>query len=128
MDVFQDAINAAKSVMAQHIEALNNRDEHALLNTLHFPHHRLSGTRLKTWPAGAEYFADFKARAGSDWGYSEAHVLAVLGASTDKVHLDVEIRRFRPDGTLIKSFKSLWVFVQVDGRWGAAFRSSFAGD
>ena len=47
MDRFETEIEAAKAVMAQHITALNARDEDALLQTLHFPHHRL-GTLMPT--------------------------------------------------------------------------------
>ena len=83
MDKFETEIEAAKAVMAQHITALNARDEDALLQTLHFPRHHLSGADLKTWPDGAAYFADFKTRAGSEWGYSEAEVVKVLRASSE---------------------------------------------
>ena len=45
----QQAIDAAFAVMAAHIEALNRRDQIAIATTLHFPHLRLSGTKLTIW-------------------------------------------------------------------------------
>ena len=45
----QQAIDAAFAVMAAHIEALNRRDQIAIAATLHFPHLRLSGTKLTIW-------------------------------------------------------------------------------
>jgi len=35
--------------MAAHVEALNAGNESALTATLHFPHYRLSGKKLKAW-------------------------------------------------------------------------------
>ena len=114
--------------MDAHIDALNRRDQAALVATLHFPHFRLSGTDLKMWETPDDYFADFRARAGSNWGHSTAEVSSVLDASETKVHLDVKISRLDQDGNLLKSFQSLWVMIHENGVWAAKFRSSFAGD
>lgn len=37
------------AVLDDDIAALNARDEAALVATLHFPHYRLSGGRMKVW-------------------------------------------------------------------------------
>ena len=120
------AIEAAHQVMAAHISALNSRDQAAIAATLHFPHARLSGTRLKVWETPDSYFADFLARAGGDWDHSSFEDIRLVRAAPDKVHLDAEIRRFAADGSLITSFRSLWVITHEKGRWAAKMRSSFA--
>ncbi|MEM7378325.1 MAG: hypothetical protein AAF460_12570 [Pseudomonadota bacterium] len=120
------ATQHALAVMDAHIAALNARDATALAATLHFPHHRLSGTTWKTWETAEHYFADFLARAGDGWARSEAGDIAVVGVSENKVHLDVEIRRFDADDALLTAFRSLWVIVDIDGVWAAKVRSSFA--
>ena len=120
------AIDAAHQVMDAHIRALNSRDQAALAATLHFPHVRLSGTRLKVWETEETYFADFLARAGGDWHRSSFEDIRLVRAAPDKVHLDAEIRRFTVDGRLITSFRSLWVITHENGRWAAKMRSSFA--
>ncbi|MEM6303926.1 MAG: hypothetical protein AAF744_04355 [Pseudomonadota bacterium] len=117
---------AARAVMAAHIAALNARDERALIETLHFPHYRLSGTALKIWDTPDVYFADFRARAGSAWARSEAVDIRLQQAAANKVHLDVEIRRFDGQGARLAAFRSLWVFTLEEARWAAKFRSSFA--
>ena len=122
----QLAIKAAQAVMTAHIDALNRRDRAAIAATLHFPHVRLSGTRLKTWDDQTSYLADFLARAGASWHRSEFADIRVVRASSDKVHLDAEIRRFAADGSLITSFRSLWVITCEAERWAAKMRSSFA--
>ncbi len=125
-DITDRAVAAAKAVMQAHITALNSRDQAAIAETLHFPHVRLSGTTLKIWDSEDTYFADFLARAGGDWHHSAFADIRLLRAAADKVHLDAEIRRFAADGSLITSFRSLWVITCEAGRWAAKMRSSFA--
>ena len=125
-DITDRAVAAAKAVMQAHITALNSRDQAAIAATLHFPHLRLSGTTLKIWDSEDTYFADFLARAGGDWHHSAFADIRLLRAAADKVHLDAEIRRFAADGSLITSFRSLWVITCEAGRWAAKMRSSFA--
>ena len=125
-DITDRAVAAAKAVMQAHITALNSRDQAAIAATLHFPHVRLSGTTLKIWDSEDTYFADFLARAGGDWHPSAFADIRMLRAAADKVHLDAEIRRFAADGSLITSFRSLWVITCEAGRWAAKMRSSFA--
>ncbi len=122
----QPAIDAALAVMERHIAALNDGNASGLAATLHFPHFRLSGAVLKTWDGPEHYLSDFRQRAGGDWSYSQFHDIRVLQASSNKVHLDAEIRRFRADDSIITCFRSLWVLVEINGVWAAKFRSSFA--
>jgi hypothetical protein len=62
----ETAIKAAMSVLDDHIAALNARDEKALIATLHFPHYRLTGGKMKVWEKPDGYLKDFYARAGRD--------------------------------------------------------------
>jgi hypothetical protein len=122
----QAAIAAARDVMHRHVAALNARDENALAATLHFPHYRLTGGRLKVWEGPETYFADFISRAGDGWSHTMWNYLAPVAASADKVHLDVSFTRYREDGSALGTFRSLWVIARVDSRWAAQLRSSFA--
>ena len=122
----QLAIKAALAVMTAHIEALNRRDRAAIAAALHFPHVRLSGTKLKIWDDQTSYLADFLSRVGASWHHSEFADISIVRASSDKVHLDVEVRRFDADDRLLTRFRSLWVLTEENGRWAAKMRSSFA--
>lgn len=122
----KDAKQHALDVMAEHIAALNDRDEDRLAATLHFPHFRMSEAELKIWETPQDYFSDFSARAGSNWGWSEATDIVIVDSSETKVHLDVLIRRYDQNDTLLTEFRSLWVMANRGGHWAAAFRSSFA--
>jgi len=112
--------------MDAHIEALNKRDARAIARTLHFPHHRLVGVEWKTWETAEQYFEDFLSRAGSDWRRSSFEDIKVVDASANKVHLDVEVRRYDARDSLMIQFRSLWVITEIDGVWAAKVRSSFA--
>jgi hypothetical protein len=122
----ETAINAAMAVLDAHIAALNARDERALIATLHFPHFRLTGGRMKIWERPDSYLKDFYARAGEDWHHSAWDFRNVIAAGPDKVHLDVQFTRYRADNSAIGSFRSLWIVSKLDGRWSAQVRSSFA--
>jgi len=122
----QPAIDAGLMLMETHINALNNHDAKAIAETLHFPHHRLSGTAWKTWETAEHYFEDFLDRAGSDWKRSEFNDIKVIDSSANKIHLDAEISRYDATDKLITRFRSLWVIIEIDGIWAAKVRSSFA--
>lgn len=114
------------TVLDDHIAALNARNEGALVATLHFPHFRLTGGRMKVWERPDSYLEDFHARAGKDWHHSAWDFRNVIAAGPDKVHLDVQFTRYRADNSVIGRFRSLWIVSKLDGRWAAQARSSFA--
>jgi len=123
---YADEVAAALAVLDEHIRALNARDEKALIATLHFPHYRLTGGKMRTWERSDNYLEDFYARAGGDWHHSAWDFKNAIAASADKVHLDVQFTRYRADNTPIGSYRSLWVVAKIGGRWAAQCRSSFA--
>src|SRR6266478_1267787 len=59
------AVGAALAVLDRFMAALNAGDELALLETLHFPHYRLAGGRVRVWDQPGAYLGDFLARAGA---------------------------------------------------------------
>jgi hypothetical protein len=57
-----EAIAAAMDVLDRHLAALNSGDAVALAQTLHFPHYRLAGGRMKIWERPETYLQDFRPR------------------------------------------------------------------
>jgi len=121
-----EAVTAALAVLDAHIAALNSREQTAVVATLHFPHIRLRGTKLKIWETEDSYFADFLARAGGNWHHSTFADIRVVRAAASKVHLDAEIRSSTGEDELLTSFRSLWVITNESGCWAAKMRLSFA--
>ena len=99
--------------------ALNAGDEPALLATLHFPHYRLAGGRMRVWDQPGAYLGDFLARAGADWHHSAWDFRHVIAAGLAKVHLDVQFTRYRADNSVIGSFRSLWIVTEDGGALGS---------
>ena len=124
----QEAICAARRVMQEHVTALNARDPDAVAATLHFPHFRLSGGKVKIWERPDRYLEDFHARAGDTWGHTEWGRLEVLQVSESKVHFEVRVDRFDKSGAPLVSFLSLWVITRINEVWAAQMRSTFAQD
>jgi hypothetical protein len=122
----QAAADSALSVLDRFMAALNAGDEPALLATLHFPHYRLAGGRMRVWDQPGSYLGDFRARAGADWHHSDWDFRNIIAAGPAKVHLDVQFTRYRSDNSVIGAFRSLWIVTEYGGRWAVAGRSSFA--
>lgn len=120
------AVAGAMAALDAHMAALNARDEAALAATLHFPHYRLTGGRMKVWESPDSYFSDFRDRAGGDWHHSAWDFRRVIAAGPQKVHVDVQFTRYRADGSPLGHYRSLWVMSCLNGRWAAQVRSSFA--
>jgi hypothetical protein len=126
-DNYESEIAEAMAVLDRHLVALNAKDATALAETLHFPHYRLAGTRMRVWETPDTYFSDFLARAGEGWHHTRWDFRNVISAGRDKVHIDLQFTRFRADGSSLGSFRSIWVMTSVGGKWAAHLRSSFAG-
>lgn len=122
-----NSVAAALEVLDRHFAALNAGDAAAVADTLHFPHYRLAGVRMQVWENPATYLDDFRARAGEAWHHSAWNFRNIIAASADKVHFDVQFTRYRADGSVLGSYRSLWVVTRINGRWAAQLRSSFAG-
>ena len=82
-------VKEAKAVMDRHMAALNDKDPDALAATLHFPHYRFTGGKMKIWEAPQSYLADFFARAGEGWHHSAWDFVTPIASGPDKVPLDV---------------------------------------
>ena len=122
-----NSVAAALEVLDRHFAALNAGDAAAVADTLHFPHYRLAGVRMQVWENPTNYLDDFRARAGEAWHHSAWNFRNIIAASEDKVHFDVQFTRYRADGSVLGSYRSLWVVTRINGRWAAQLRSSFAG-
>ena len=131
------ALAALEGFMA----ALNARDASALYDLLHVPHVRISGnaaaargggrvSNVAIWADRAEleatYLRDFYDRAGPGWDHTVLDSTEVLHTSEKKVHVLIQFTRCDKDGAAIGTFRSLWIMVFANGRWGAQARSSFA--
>ena len=133
---------AIMDVLDRYMDALNALDLEAHVATYHFPHYRHASGEIAVWEGAvaalpilrvpeADRLRAVRGALEPDWDRSEwVHRIIVQG-DDKKVHVVTRFDRLRADGSVIKSFDSLYVMVLepgIDGTpvWGIRGRSSFA--
>lgn len=110
-------------------QAFNDRDADAMIAEMHFPHMRLARTEFQTWPTSEDFRAPqddmTKALVAEGWHTTITKSITAVQAGPEKVHLVIRQSRQRKDGTEYNGFDTLWIFTNIDGKWGVQFRSSF---
>ncbi len=128
MDTTAD-ITAARAVMEGFMEAFNAEDAEALRTRwFHFPHVRLHSGKVSVMERPEDLHVWVWNREGqaTDWARTAWDYVEVIDAGPNKVHFRVQFTRYRPDGSAIGSYKSLYIVTNKDGRWGIEARSSWA--
>lgn len=122
------AEHEVQAVLDAYMEAFNRLDMPAWEATLHFPHYRLAGGAMRVLEApGAQDGAALRQRLeASGWHHSAWERRVIVHLAADKAHVDTRFVRYRPDGSVLAAFDSLYVLTKEHGRWGVKLRSSFA--
>ena len=125
----RDAAAGAVEVVERYMAAFNARDEEAWASTLHYPHLRLAGGALRTFPAREDYlaafdFAEFAARLG--WDSSEWESIDAVQVGAAGVNVALRATRRDAKGAPLSTFDTLYLVTRENGRWGVRARSSFA--
>lgn len=139
-DAERDA--AVMSVLDRYMDGLNALDLETHVSTYHFPHYRHASGKVILWQDSleampilgvpkAERLPALRAALESDWVRSEWTRRDIVQADAHKVHVVTRFDRLRADGSVIKSFDSLYVLTLAEDdagalRWGIKGRSSFA--
>ncbi|MDA0595720.1 MAG: hypothetical protein O2974_01745 [Chloroflexi bacterium] len=121
----QDAIET----FTRWAQSFNDRDADAMIAEMHFPYMRLAGTEFQMWPTSEDFRAPqddmTKALISEGWHTTVTKSVTAAQAGPEKVHLVIRQSRQRKDGSEYNGFDTLWIFTNIDGRWGVQFRSSF---
>jgi hypothetical protein len=108
------------------MSAWNARDADGVRASFNFPHVRFASGKVRVLSAEDVNDGMYAGAALSEWGRSAWLRREVIHAGADKVQLDTRFARFRPDGSLISAFDSIYIVTLQDGRWGVQGRSSYA--
>ncbi len=130
------------AVLDRYMDGLNALDIETHVSAYHFPHYRHASGEITVWASAqeampilrvprAERRAALRAALEPEWDRSEWTRRDIVQASADKVHVATTFVRLREDGSVIKTFDSLYVMTleanaEGDLRWGIKGRSSFA--
>lgn len=125
------------AVLDRYLDALNVLDLEGHVSTYHFPHYRHASGKIVIWQSAEEAVpllrgprserrAALRAALEPDWHRSEWRRRDIVQGDLEKVHVVTRFDRLREDGSVIKSFDSLYVMTYESGRWAVKGRSSFA--
>lgn len=128
---------AIMRVLDRYMDALNALDLEGHVATYHFPHYRHASGKIVIWQTArealpgldlpaAERRAALRAVLEPDWDRSEWTRRDIVQGDDKKVHVVTQFARLRADGSVIKTYDSLYVMTLESGRWGIKGRSSFA--
>ena len=128
---------AVMAVLDQYLDSLNQLDMEGHVATYHFPHYRHASGTIVVWRNALEANPVLAAPAEQrrqrlravlepEWHRSEWLQREIVQGDDRKIHVVTRFARLREDGSVIKTFDSLYVMTHQDGRWGIKGRSSFA--
>jgi len=117
------------AVLDDFMTSFSGRDPVGHAETYHFPHFRLAGGVMRSWPTAEDAIRDhealFKTLPATGWYKSVWLDRQIITLSDTKVHVNTRFQRLRADGSEIGAYNSLYVLIKQDGRWGIKMRSSF---
>jgi hypothetical protein len=123
------AAQAAIAVVEAYMKAFNDRDEEAWTATFNYPHLRLAGGGVKTWPRREDYLADFDFAAFAErygWQRSEWDSIEAVQVAADGVNVAMRATRRDAAGAPLSTFDTFYLVTRENGHWGVRARSSFA--
>ena len=122
------SIAAAMAVLDRFMAAFSASDVAGVRAAFNFPHVRFHDGKVTMFVNTDDYnMAFFHGTADAkEWDRSDWDERRVINAGTDKVHFDTQFSRLRADGTVIASYRSVYIVTKIDGKWGIQGRSSFA--
>ena len=111
---------AVRNTIYHYFSSLNAKDLQGVSVACHFPHFRVMGNNtVYEWKTADDLFTWFQSHVSDDgWGYSELDELTLEKFSDHKYHASLKFGRYQADGTLIGNYKSLYIVIFKDGRWG----------
>ena len=111
---------AVRNTIDHYFSSLNAKDLQGVSVACHFPHFRVMGNNtVYEWKTADDLFTWFQSHVSDDgWGYSELDELTLEKFSDQKYHASLKFGRYQADETLIGNYKSLYIVILKDGRWG----------
>ena len=111
---------AVRNTIDHYFSSLNAKDLQGVSVACHFPHFRVMGNNtVYEWKTADDLFTWIHINVYDDgWDYSELGELTMEKFSDHKYHASLKFGRYQADGALIGNYKSLYIVILKDGRWG----------
>ncbi|GGC69600.1 hypothetical protein [Undibacterium terreum] len=126
-DQRQQIHSACMETLDKFMAALNAYDAAAMDATMHFPHLRFAGGKMKIYETAGSNPMDLfnKLRLEDNWKYSRWEQRELIQFNENKAHYALSYTRYRADGSVIGVYESLYIMTRADGDWRIQARSSF---
>lgn len=124
-----DPVTQARAAMDGFMAAFNARDADAIRSIwFHFPHIRFHSNKVTIMATPADYtnLVWTSQTQSKGWGHTKWDYVEVIDSGEEKVHFRVQFTRYRADGSVLGTYKSLYIVTRIDGRWAIQGRSSWA--
>lgn len=125
----KDIVESARKALDGYFDAINaERVQEIKDRWFHFPHVRFHSGKISVMQTPDDFWSPALRRQGqtAEWGYTKWDYQEPIDAGPEKVHFRVQFSRYRKDGSLLGSYKSLYIVTFLNGRWAIQGRSSWA--
>ncbi|HEX2463851.1 MAG TPA: hypothetical protein VHR17_04435 [Thermoanaerobaculia bacterium] len=123
------AADAAVAAVKAYMNSFNSRDDEAWADTLNYPHLRMAGGAVKSWPTRQAYVDEFDFDAFAKrfgWSRSEWESIEAVQVAADAVNVALRATRRDAQGKALSTFDTYYLVTRENGHWGVRARSSFA--
>jgi hypothetical protein len=117
----------ALALMDRLIARFNARDTAGWDATFHYPHVLSAPGRTAIFTDPAQQADTIPNLVAQGWVRSEWGELEVLQCSPAKAHVSATFVRYRADGSVLSTTRSVYAVEEQDGRWGVTMRSLLPG-
>jgi hypothetical protein len=135
---YSQEFDAPCQALDRFLTTFNSKDELAWAKTLNYPHVRMSGNQVTVWETPEAYAKDQNLQElakqvgwqNTRWNYRYVVQSGSDGkGNANKYHVALSFTRLDKAGNPIPghTFDSFYIITNVNGKWGAQFRSSMAG-
>ena len=111
---------SVKETIEHYFASLNAKDLQGVSIACHFPHFRVMGDNVVyNWESAGDLCDWFEGHVSDDgWDYSELDDVTLEKITDHKYHALIKFSRYQRGGTLIVDYKSLYIVIFKNDRWG----------
>jgi hypothetical protein len=118
------AAESPDAAIASHMDAINARNDEAIISSQRFPFgHLWPDGRWELVASAAEFKPiDWKTRLGSEWHRSVLESADQIMSNDDAATYQIVFSRRREDGSVMGRYEAVWIATKIQNDWKVQFR------
>lgn len=117
--------SSARAAVESYFEAFNTTDSSAWVNTLHFPHVRLSASELGFWATPEDFLSGTEPGRQRTWPETKLNSCELIQIGPQGANFAVSYTRLSAQGESLSTYEAIYLVTRRDGRWAVQARSSY---